>query len=219
MPSQPPQIQPNIPPANVGASEPDGMPMGGSGGAPSMVPDQSQGSPANIGSSEPDGGPIPGQGADNSGLQQKLDGLSMQDKKFLAQYMTPEFNYALGLVAGPEVAQYLNQYTDQNKVLVPVSRQEAARIQDAVKQDQQAKNQGGQGSPQPAPAQGMPQGQPQQPAPQMAQSTPSMAPAAPQPAPAQPQQAMQLPPQGNPQLPNGVTPAPMQHGIMAPMKA
>lgn len=194
---QPQQSSPQQPvPANIGQSEPDGMPQ--QGGSPNMAP-QAQ-TPPNIGSSEPDGSPT--QDGSQSGqlnpaqqqIQQRLDALPDNDKKFLSQYLTPEFVYAIGLVSGPDAAQYLNQFTDQNKVLVPVSRQEAGRIQAAVQQDQQQNGQGQQ-----------PQGQPQA-APQQAQAAPQQKPQAPMPQ-AQPPA---------PTLPNGVTPAPMQGGVMAP---
>lgn len=192
-----------------------------------MQPQSQQPNPAispNPGAGEPDTGPMPAQaaapaqpmpaedlstggsaGVVDNGLSTRLDALSDQDKKFLAQYMTPEFVYAMGLVAGPDTANYLKQYADPNKVLVPVSREEAHRIQEVVKQ-QQAGQTGQPGTPQPAPQQGMaapqPQAQPQQ-QPQAAQAAPAMKP---QPMPQMPQHP----------LPNGVTPAPMMHGVMAP---
>lgn len=185
-----PQPSPQLPPARLGSGEPDIGPAPSQGAAPAMAPTQPQ-QPAQDMSVENDGS----QPQDNPGtaaIQQKLDALPDQDKQFLSQYLTPEFVYAIGLVAGPEAAQYLGQFTDKSKVLVPVSRDEAAKIQQAV---QQHKAQQGQ---QPQPAQGQPQ-----PAPQQAHGAPVMKP---QPMPQQPQQT----------LPNGVTPAPMQGGVMAP---
>lgn len=162
-------------------------------GSPSMAPNPSM---INSPASGEDDGMTPGQGGDTGQqqmnsqtqeMQQRLDSLPDHDKQFLAQYLTPEFAYAIGLVSGQDAGQYLSQFVDPNKVLVPLSKQQAQQIQAAAKQQQ-----GQQGQP---PAQG------QAPAPQ--QPTPQAKP---------PVQA----PQPSQQLPNGVTPAPMQHGIMAP---
>lgn len=162
-------------------------------GAPSMAPNPAMiNSPA---SGEDDGmtsGQDPNQGQVGPGtqqIQQRLDALPDHDKQFLAQYLTPEFAYAVGLVSGQDAGQYLSQFVDPNKVLVPVSKQQAQQIQDAVKQHQAQQGQ--------QPAQGQP------PVPQQ--------PVAPQ---AKPQAPMAAQPAQT--LPNGVTPAPMQHGIMAP---
>ena len=149
MAPQPQPSQPANPPANIGSSEQDMSAPGlgnsspaPSGGSPNMAPN-----PAQInqpGSGEPDMSPSqPDQQGQTSDIQQRLDALPDHDKAFLAQYLSPEFNYAVGLIAGPDVAQYLNQFSDPNKVLVPVNRQEAARIQQAIQQDK--------GSPQGAP--------------------------------------------------------------------
>ena len=60
-------------------------------------------------------------------LEAHLDTLQEQDKAFLAEHLTPEFVRAIGLINGPEVAQYLNQFADQSKVLVPVPREVAEK--------------------------------------------------------------------------------------------
>jgi len=98
-------------------------------------------------------------------VEAHLDGLPDQDKAFLAEHLTPEFVRAIGLISGPEVAQYLNQFADPNKVLVPVPRQLAEQYL-----AEQGKGQG--------PANGQPQGQPM-PQPQApAQVAPQSAPPA-----------------------------------------
>lgn len=70
-----------------------------------------------------DGAPNDGGAAIIQELEAHLDQIPDQDKAFLAEHMTPEFIRAIGLINGPEVAQYLNQFADPNKVLVPVPRQ------------------------------------------------------------------------------------------------
>lgn len=151
----------------------------------------------------PEGSPTPDMSVQSDGMQpegnpqinpveQKLDALQDQDKAFLAQYLTPEFIYAVGLVSSPETAQYLSQFVDQSKVLVPVDKQYAEQLKAAIQQKQQQDA----SAPQP-------QGQPQ---PAQQQGAPTMQPQAPVQAPAPQQQT----------LPNGVTPAPIQNGIMAP---
>lgn len=92
-------------------------------------------------------------------IEAHLDALPDQDKAFLAEHLTPEFVRAIGLISGSEVAQFLNQFADQSKVLVPVPRQMAEQY--LSEQNSQA-----------APAQ--PQGQPMAPA---QPSQPTQAPA------------------------------------------
>lgn len=151
----------NFLPANIGSSEPDGGPL------PSnvMTPQQN---PAGAGDTgEPDSGPLPGEeGGDNSirqHLEMHLNQLPDNDKQFLAEHLTPEFVRAIGLINGPEVAQYLNQYVDPNKVLVPVPRQIAEQYLQAAKQQgnsaQTGQPQATQG--QPPAAQAAPMAQPQ----------------------------------------------------------
>ena len=130
--------------------------------------------PNDIGSLEPDGGIVPkdtvpmdtGPQQDNTGepdmgptpeeIKAHLDSLQDQDKAFLAEHLTPEFVRAIGLIAGNNVAQYLNQYADQDKVLVPVPRKVA---EENLKQQQMAKGQSQpapQSTPAPQPAASMP---------------------------------------------------------------
>lgn len=124
--------------------------------------------------SQPVGNPQTG------GIEQQLDALPDQDKAFLAQYLTPEFVYAMGLV-NPDAAQYLSQFVDKSKILVPLNREKAVQLKQQLDQ-QNSKPQG-------------------QPAPQ--QAVPSMTP-------------VQAPMPRQQTLPNGVAPAPMQGGVMAP---
>lgn len=84
-------------------------------------------------------------------LEMHLDQLQDQDKAFLAEHLTPEFVRAIGLINGPEVANYLNQFVDPDKVLVPVPREIAEQFM--AQQGQQAG-----AAPQP---QGQPMPQPQ----------------------------------------------------------
>ncbi len=107
-------------------------------------------------------------------LAAHLDQLSDGDKQFLAEHLTPEFVRAIGLINGPEVAQYLNQFADPNKVMVPVPRQVAEQFLAQQKQGQ------------------APQGQPQQAAPSQAPMAPPQA--GPQPGMMNPQQATATPP-------------------------
>lgn len=83
-----------------------------------------------------------------AGLQQHLDQLPDNDKAFLAEHLTNEFVRAIGLINGPEVAGYLAQFVDPNKVMVPVPRD----VAEQHLAQQQAKGQ--------APAQQQTQGQP-----------------------------------------------------------
>ena len=194
MPQGQPQGQP---PANIGQSEPDTGPTPPTqGGAPSMTPPGSGQAPApdmsvNNDGSQPQGNPQGGQPQSPAvqQLQQRLDSLPDQDKALVAQYMTPEIIKVIGLMSGnQDVTQYLSQFADTKNVLVPVPREQATAYLQKLQQQQQGQ-----------------QGQGGAPAPQQAQ--------APQPA---PQQAQAPAPQPQQSLPNGVTPAPMQHGIMAP---
>lgn len=111
-------------------------------------------------------------------LTAHLDSLADPDKQFLAEHLTPEFVRAIGLINGPEVAEYLNQFANPNKVLVPVPRQIAEQYL-AQQQAEQGK--------------AAPQGQPQS-----AQGgAPAMAPPSQPPvsqAPAAPQAGMMQPP-------------------------
>jgi len=54
--------------------------------------------------------------------------LPEQDKGYLAAHLTPEFVRAIGIVSGPDVAKYLDQFADKEKVLVPVPRQIAEKF-------------------------------------------------------------------------------------------
>lgn len=83
-------------------------------------------------------------------IEAHFDAMSDEDKTFIAEHLTPEFVRAIGLVSGPEVATYLDQFADKDKVLVPVPRQVAEEY--LAKQGTAAQQNG----PSPAPAQ--PQG-------------------------------------------------------------
>jgi len=56
-------------------------------------------------------------------LEAHLDQIPEDQKAFLAEHMTPEFVRAIGIINGPEVASYLNQFADDTMVLVPVPRE------------------------------------------------------------------------------------------------
>ena len=79
-------------------------------------------------------------------LEKHLDTLPENDKMFLAEHLTPEFVRAIGLINGPEVAQYLAQFADPDKVLVPVPRavaEEHLQQQKASQGAAQSQPQGG----------------------------------------------------------------------------
>lgn len=189
-------------PANIGSSEQDGMQ--GMGGVPQAAPQQAApaqaapaGAPPATGTNEPDGmqgmtptAPAPAQTdgepdmSPNGGPQDAqitdalaahIKSLQPEDQKFLAAHMTPEFVHAMGLINGPIVEQYLNQFADKDKVMVPVPRQVAEGL---AQQQMEKMKQGQQPS---APSQGNAQ---------PTQATP--APAAPA-APASPSGGMMAP--------------------------
>jgi len=81
-------------------------------------------------------------------LQAHLDQIPDDQKQFLAEHLTNEFVRAIGIINGPEVAGYLAQFVDPNKVMVPVPRD----VAEQHLAQQQAKGQ--------APAQQQTQGQP-----------------------------------------------------------
>lgn len=83
-----------------------------------------------------------------AGLQQHLDQLPDNDKAFLAEHLTNEFVRAIGIINGPEVAGYLAQFVDPDKVMVPVPR----KLAEEHLAQEQAKGQ--------TPAQQQTQGQP-----------------------------------------------------------
>ncbi len=85
-------------------------------------------------------------------LAAHLDQIPDDQKQFLAEHLTPEFVRAIGIINGPEVAEYLGQFADPNKVLVPVPREIAEKFLAEQQQGQSAP----QGQPQPAPQQGQP---------------------------------------------------------------
>jgi hypothetical protein len=108
---------------------------------------------------------MPEEGEDTSivqNLEAHLDQLPEQDKAFLGEHLTPEFVRAIGLINGPEVAQYLSQFMDPDKVLVPVPRKVA---------EEYMKAESGQQPPSAPQSQPMPQGQPM-PAPKSAPMAP-----------------------------------------------
>ncbi len=200
MPIMTPQGQPNTPPANIGQSEPDTgpTPPQAQGGAPSMSPQGGQ-QPApdmsvNNDGSQPQGNPQGDQqqSPNVQQVQQRLNALPDADKALVKQYLTPEVIKVIELMSGDQdVTKYLSQFADTSKVLVPVPREEAQKYLQKLQQQQQGQQaQGGAQAPQ------QPQGQPQA-APQQSQGAPMP----------------QMPKQP---LPNGVTPAPMQGGVMAP---
>lgn len=153
-------------PSNIGSSEPDEGPASmqpdTKGTITTVPPPTNNDVPPNIGTSEPDTGPE-SQNEDQGNqivknLTAHLDQLPTNDKQFLAEHMTPEFVRAIGLINGPEVAGYLNQFVDPNKVLVPVPRQIAEQY--LAKQQQEKAT----AAPQPQqPAQGAPAMSPPQP--------------------------------------------------------
>ena len=85
-----------------------------------------------------------GTGPSEEEIKAHLDSLDDQDKALLAEHLTPEFVKVIGLISGPEVANYLNQFADPAKLLVPVPREMA---------EEYLRGQGQQGQPQGAPAQ------------------------------------------------------------------
>ncbi len=93
-------------------------------------------------------------------ISRHLDEIPDAAKQFLAEHLTPEFVVAIGIINGPEVAEYLNQFADPNKVMVPVPRQMAEQYM----QQQKGQTAAPQGSAPQAPSQPQPQ---QAPAPAM----------------------------------------------------
>lgn len=127
--------------------------------SPSMGEDITTGAPGELPIQEP-------AGISSQEVERYFDTLPDQDKAFLAEHMTPEFVKAIGIVAGQEVAQYLTQFADPEKVLVPVPRK--------VAEEYMASQQ----NPAPQPQQPMPQQPPQSGggmmAPTQAMATPTM---------------------------------------------
>lgn len=97
-----------------------------------------------------------------------FDSMPDEAKSFLAEHMTPEFVKAIGLIAGQEVAKYLEPMADPSKLLVPVPRQIAEEYLNQQKSDPQgAPAEQTPGAPAPAPV-----APPQVPAPQLPQGAP-----------------------------------------------
>lgn len=88
-----------------------------------------------------------------AGLEAHLDQIPDDQKAFLAEHLTQEFVRAIGIINGPEVANYLSQFVDNSIVLVPVPRQVAEEHLAQMQAQQAAPTE----APQPAP-QGQPEG-------------------------------------------------------------
>ncbi len=114
--------------------------------------------PPEMGTGEPDGiapgsSPMEDGGITPEMIEAHLDAMPDEDKAFLAEHLTPEFIRAISLISGQEVGNYLNQYVDQNKVLVPVPREVAEQEMGRMKSQQPVPAQPNQGTPAPqAPA-------------------------------------------------------------------
>lgn len=145
-------------PSDLGSMEPDGMtPQQGQNNVPlpgAPITPYTEGAGD---TGEPDIGPDQG-GPTPEEIKAHLDSLPDQDKAFLAEHLTPEFIRAISLISGDAVGQYLNQYADQDKVLVPVPRKVAEEHmkQQQATQAQPAPQQQAMPAPAPqaAPAQG-----------------------------------------------------------------
>ncbi len=129
--------QNNQVPPNVGSSEPDAMPISGSGGV--MKPTAPAPTTGDAATQEPDG--MQGQdGAKDEiqkNLEQHLNNIPDDQKRLLAEYLTPETVRVIGIINGPEVADYLSKFMDPEKVLVPVPRKLA---EEHYAQQQSAQN-------------------------------------------------------------------------------
>lgn len=138
--AQPPA---GAPPAQ-GTNEPDGM----QGMTPTgQQPPQTDG--------EPDMSPNNMQDKQVSdALAAHIKSLAPDDQKFLQAHMTPEFVHAMGLINGPVVEQYLDQFADKSKVMVPVPRNVAEGLAQMQTQKMQQGQQPSASSPstQPTPA-------------------------------------------------------------------
>lgn len=100
---------------------------------------------------------VPEEGGIVEGLKAHLDQIPDDQKQFLAEHLTTEFVRAIGIITGPEVAEYLAQFVDPNKVMVPVPR-DVAEQHLAQQQGQPAQPQtSGQPSAPPPSAQQAPQ--------------------------------------------------------------
>ena len=70
-------------------------------------------------------------------IEAYFNGLPEQSMAYLAEHMTPEIINVIRIVSGKEVGDYLNQFADNDKVLVPVPRQMAEEYrQQAMSQSQ-----------------------------------------------------------------------------------
>ena len=137
-------MQPQQPqlPSDLGSLEPDGMTPGQGSPNNTPVPVTDPNRAGDTG--EPDG-MTPGQeGPTPDEIKAHLDSMADEDKAFLAEHLTPEFIRAISLISGDAVGQYLNQYADQDKVLVPVPRkvaEEHMRQQQGAQAPQQPQQQ------------------------------------------------------------------------------
>lgn len=104
--------------------------------------------------------PMPEQAPDDGGdenmleeLKAHMDSLPPEEKEFVAAHLTLETARLLGVLTGsPDVAEYFGQLADPNIVLVPVPREKAKQLAQALQQEQAQSQQAPQG---PAPQMAM----------------------------------------------------------------
>jgi len=58
-------------------------------------------------------------------LDNHLSSLEPQQQEFIAQYLTPEFATALGILFGEDTAKYFSKYADPSKTLTVVAKDSA----------------------------------------------------------------------------------------------
>lgn len=91
-------------------------------------------------------------------IEQYLNNLPAPQQAYLNHFLTPEIVTVLGIVAGPEVYNYLKKFTDPSKMAVVVPRNQGANA-DGSQQPENAANQSAlasSGNPAPAPGEGSP---------------------------------------------------------------
>ena len=77
------------------------------------------------------------QGIPTEEIEAYFNSLPEESMAYLAEHMTPEIINVIRIVSGKEVGDYLNQFADNDKVLVPVPRQMAEQYrQQAMSQSQ-----------------------------------------------------------------------------------
>ncbi len=100
--------------------------------------------PAPQGAMAPEGGAAPEVQQVLAGFQEHLASLPQEQAELVSEHMTPEMTQILGIIFGPEVGEFFNQFADPSIILVPVERE-------AFMAEVQAGQQGGQQTPAPVP--------------------------------------------------------------------